>query len=77
MGVFETHDAKKYRLGSGVALQPPKPLHTIGQKRCFWVPKMGVFETHDAKKYCLGSGGGAATTHTSAHQGPEKLFLGT
>ena len=37
---------KKNCMGSGVAPQPPIPLHTMGQKRCFWIPRVGVFETH-------------------------------
>ena len=49
-------NAKKYCFGSGVALQTPIPLHTIRQKRCFWIPGVGVFELHNAKKCCLGSG---------------------
>ena len=115
MGVFETHHAKKYVMGSRVAPQTPIPLHTTGQKRCFWIPKMVVFETHHARKNGVGSGvapqtciplhtmgqkkisgylkwwclkhtmpkiccgfwGGAPNTHTSAHHGPEKLFLDT
>ena len=35
MGVFETHHAKKYCVGSGLALQTPMPLHTTGQTTCF------------------------------------------
>ena len=62
MVVFEMHVAKKYCVGFGVSLQPPKPLHTMSQKRCFWVPRMGVFEMDHAKKYCVGSDG----THVMA-----------
>ena len=51
MVVFELHNAKKYCLGSGVALQAPIPLDPIGQQRCFWVTRMGMFELHDAKKF--------------------------
>ena len=50
MVVFETHHAKTYSLGSGVAAQTRIPLHTMGPKRCFWIPKMVVFETHHARK---------------------------
>ena len=53
MDVLEKHDAKKHCLDSEVALQPPIPLHTMGQRRYFWIPRMGVFETHDTKKYCV------------------------
>ena len=56
MVVIETHHANKYDLGSGVAPQTRKPLHTMGQKRCFWIPNMVVFEMHHAKKYAVGSG---------------------
>ena len=35
MEVFELHNAKKYSLASGVALQTPIPLYPIGQQRCF------------------------------------------
>ena len=48
--------AKKFCSGSGVALQTPIPLHTMGQERCFSIPRMGVFEMDNTKKYCLGSG---------------------
>ena len=48
--------AKNIVSGSGVAPQTHTPLHTIRQKRCFWIPGMGVFELYNAKKYCLGSG---------------------
>ena len=71
------HDAKTYCVDSGVALQTPIPLHIMGQKRCFLVPRMAVFETHVAKKYLLGFWGGAPTTHPSAHHGPAKVFLDT
>ena len=54
--MFETLNAKKYCVASGVALQTPTPLHTRGQKKRFWVPRMVVFEMHDAKKYSAGSG---------------------
>jgi hypothetical protein len=40
---------KKYAMGSGVVPQTRIPLHTLAQKRCFWIPKMVVFETHHAK----------------------------
>ena len=49
MVVFEAHHVKKYGVGSGVAPQTPLPLHTMGQKSCFWMPKIVVFETHYAK----------------------------
>ena len=39
---------KKYRLGSGVAPPTRIPLHTMGQQKCFWIPKMVVFEPHCA-----------------------------
>ena len=48
MGVFEMHNAKKYAVGSGVALQTHLPLHTTSQKLCFWIPRMGGFEMHNA-----------------------------
>ena len=44
MGVVERHDAKNILEGSRVALQTHIPVHTMGQKRCFWIPGMGVFE---------------------------------
>ena len=47
--VLSCSPAKKYCVDSGVVLQPPIPLHTMGQKRCLWTPRMGVSETHDAK----------------------------
>ena len=56
MCLFELHNARKYHVGSGVAPQPPISLHTLGQKRCFWIPRMGVFELHNARKYHVGSG---------------------
>ena len=77
MGVFETHDAKKKCVGCGLAPQTPTLLHTMGQKRCVWVPRMVVFETHDAKKNCVGSGVALHTTHSTVPHGPEKVFLGT
>ena len=43
-------------MGSGVGPQPPIPLHSMGQKRCFWIPKMVAFETHHAKNYAAGYG---------------------
>ena len=64
-------------MGSGVAPQTHIPLHTTGQERCFWIPKMVVFETNHAKKICYGFWGGAPNTHTSAHLGPEKVLLDT
>ena len=128
MDVLEKHDAKKHCLDSEVALQPPIPLHTmgqrryfwipslkhtipknivwilfffflfpfrrtssqrtlsrvapqtriplhtLGQKRCFWIPKMVVFETHHATKYALGSGV-APQTRISLHtMGQKKCF---
>ena len=54
--LFETHRAKKCGVGSGVAPQTHIPLHTMGQKKCFWMPEMVVFETHEAKQYGVGSG---------------------
>ena len=61
MGIFETHNAKNYCVGSGVALQTPIPLYTTDQKRCFG---------------CLGSVYLKPTMpkNTCAHQGPEKVF---
>ena len=47
---------KKYCSDSRVALQPPIPLHTVGQRKCFWITRMGVFKTDDAEKYCVDSG---------------------
>ena len=34
------HNAIKYAVASGVALQTPIPLHTTSQKLCFWIPRM-------------------------------------
>ena len=45
MVVFETHNAKEYAVGSGVAPQTRMPMHTQGPL----IPKMAVFETHHAK----------------------------
>ena len=77
MGVFEMDNATKYCFGSGVALHAPIPLHSTGQKMCFWIPGMGVFEMDNAKKILFGFRGGAPNTHTSAHHGPENMFLDT
>ena len=44
----------KYGVGCGLALRTRIPLRTMGQKRCFWIPKMVVFETHHAKRYAVG-----------------------
>ena len=77
MVVFELHNAKKYCLGSGVALQTPIPLYPIGQKRCFCVPGMGVFEMDDAEKMLFGFWGGAPNTHTTVAHGPTNMFLYT
>ena len=55
MVVFQTHHAKRYAVGSGLALQTRIPLHTLAQKRSFWIPKMVVFETNHAKRYAVGS----------------------
>ena len=54
--MVELHNAKKYCVGSGLALQPRTPLLTMGQKSCFRVLRTVVFEMHDAKEYCVGSG---------------------
>ena len=51
----DMHSARKYRVPSGVAPQPPMALHTMGQKLCFWIPRMTVFELHNARKYRVGS----------------------
>ena len=77
MGLFEMDNAKKHCLGSGVAPQTPLSLYSMGQQRCFWIPRMGVFELHNAKKILLGFWGGPPNTHTSVPHGPEKLFLDT
>ena len=70
-------------MGCGVAPQTRMPVHTLGLKRYFWIPKMVVFETHLATT--LGSGvvlgnfgfwGGAPSTHIFAHHGPEKVVSG-
>ena len=39
---------KKCCLVSGVAPQTPIPLHTMGQKSCFWIPGMVVFDKDNA-----------------------------
>ena len=65
MGVFELHNARKYCVGSGLAPQPPTPLHSTGQAGFFWMPGVGVFEMHDGKKCCWGS--------VVAHQPPMAL----
>ena len=57
-----------------MAPQTPIPLHIMGQKRSFWIPRIGVFEMDNATKI-VGVLGGAPNTHTSAHHGPEKEFL--
>ena len=56
MGVFAMRNAKKILGVSAVALRTYILLHTIGQKRCFWIPGMGVSEMDNAKKCCLGFG---------------------
>ena len=71
MVMFETHHAKKYAMGSGVAPQRHIPLHTTGQKRCFRIPEMVVFATHHAKKYGVGSGVAPQTSiplHTTSQK---------
>ena len=76
MGVFETKHAKKYCVGSGLALETPIPAHTKGQKSCLWIPRMGVFETHRAKNV-VRFWAGAANSHACAHHGSQKMFLDT
>ena len=43
-------------MGSGVAPELPRPLHAMGQKRWFCIPRIGHFEVHNATKYHVGSG---------------------
>ena len=54
MGVFEMDNAKKCCLGSGVAHQTPIPHHTMGQKKCFWIPVIGVFKMDNVPLYTMG-----------------------
>ena len=56
---------KRYRLGTRVAPQPPISLHTMGQKRCFWIPEAGVFAMDKAKEYRLGSAVAPQTRRTT------------
>ena len=49
-------NAKKYCLGSGVAPQARIPLHTMGQKGCFWIPGIGVLEMGVTKIAVWGQG---------------------
>ena len=77
MVVFILHNANKYCLGSGVALQAPIPLYPIGQQKCFWIPRMVVFEQHNAKNILFGFWGGAPSTHTTVPHRPAKVFLDT
>ena len=73
MGVVGINSAKKYCLGSEVALQKPMPLHTMGQKR--YVGWLCLKWTVPEKlSWFLG---GAPNSHASAHHGPEKVFLDT
>ena len=74
MVVFETHHAKTYSLGSGVAPQTRIPLHTMGPKRYSWIPKIVVFETHTAKTYSLGSGLVARTRIPLHTMGAKRCF---
>ena len=77
MGFFEVHNAKKIAVGSGVAPRTRIPVHTVEQKRCFWIPKMVVFETHHTQKKSCGFWGGAPNTQTTAHHKQENVFLDT
>ena len=73
MGCIPKGQCLKVSSGSAGAPQTPIPLHTMGQKSCFWIPGMGVFEMG---KNIGGFSGGAPTTHSSAHYGPEKVLPG-
>ena len=76
-GGFWNGQCQKTSWGSAVAPQTPIPLHTMGQKMCFWIPGMEVFEMDNAQKTLFRFWGGAPNTHTSAHHGPENVFLDT
>ena len=54
--------------------QTPIPLHTVGQKMCFWIPGMGVLEIDRAKKYCLGSGVAPQTPRPLHTMGQKRCF---
>ena len=69
MVVFETHHAKRHGVGSGVAVQTRIPLHTMGQKKRFWIPKTVVFETKHIKKHGMGSGVAPQTNITQHTMG--------
>ena len=75
MCVFETHNAKTYGVGSGVALQTRMALHNTGRQRWFWIPRMSVFEMHHDQNYCVGSAV-ALQTPISLHTMDKKAVLG-
>ena len=64
----------KYVMGYGVAPQTCIPLHTMGQKRCFWIPKVVVFQTHHAKKYAVGPGVAPQTRIPLHTMGQKRCF---
>ena len=64
-------------MSSGVAPQTPIPLHTMGQKRCFWIPKLEVFEKHHARKYVMDFGVAPQTRIALHTTGQKKVFLDT
>ena len=49
MGVSAMRNAEQKLEISGAALRTHIPLHTMDQKRCFWIPEMGVFAMGNAK----------------------------
>ena len=51
-----------------------EPLHTMGQKKCFWIPRTGVFETHHANKCGVGSGVAPQTGIPVDTMGQKKCF---
>ena len=59
----------------GVAPKTRIPLHTMNQKKCFWIPKMVVFERHSAKQYVVRSGV-ALQTHVPVHAVASKGVFG-
>ena len=73
----EMDNAKKYRVGSGVAPKERIPLHTMVQKKCFWIPEMVVFETHHTKKYGLDSGVAPQTRIPLHTMGQKSWFFDT
>ena len=80
--VFGAHPSLKRTTGKNIVWVPgwrpehrtPTPLHTRGQKKCFWIPGMGVFEPQNAKNYCVGSGVALQTPIPLHTRGQQSCF---